>query len=244
MKKNILLLLIFWSLVASAQQQTVTSTISPNPFEETTSITITIAGNSVNEASWGVTGNALYLWTWSFDINDANSVDCPTNGTWTSSNEANKFTYNSASDTYTKTFTPNVFYNRTGIGRIGFLIKAKDGTGDKKSQDNFVEVGAFQVSLTTPAENSSTIIALGGSLSIAATNTGGNASYALKANGNTLNTNAATSSYAYNHTNITGNQNYELQVTQGTTVSTKMNRCLLDYWTESITIQLMRQKRL
>jgi 1,4-alpha-glucan branching enzyme len=221
MKKNILLLLIFWSLVASAQQQTVTSTISPNPFEETTSITITIAGNSVNEASWGVTGNALYLWTWSFDINDANSVDCPTNGTWTSSNEANKFTYNSASDTYTKTFTPNAFYNRTGIGRIGFLIKAKDGTGDKKSQDNFVEVGAFQVSLTTPAENSSTIIALGGSLSIAATNTGGNASYALKANGNTLNTNAATSSYAYNHTNITGNQNYELQVTQGTTVSTK-----------------------
>ncbi|MFV8270702.1 alpha-amylase family glycosyl hydrolase [Flavobacterium sp. GT2N3] len=221
MKKTILLLLIFWSLVSSAQQQTVTSTISPNPFEETTSVTITIAGSSVSEASWGVTGNALYMWTWSFDINDANSVDCPTNGTWTSSNEANRFIYNVASDTYTKTLTPNVFYNRTGIGRIGFLVKAKDGTGDKKSQDNFVEVGAYQVNLTTPAENSSTIIASGSSLSIAATNTGGNASYVLKANGNTINTNAATSSYAYNHTNVTGNQNYELQVTQGTTVITK-----------------------
>jgi hypothetical protein len=40
-----------------------------------------------------------------FDINDANSVDCPTNGTWTASNEANRFSYNSATDTYTKNFT-------------------------------------------------------------------------------------------------------------------------------------------
>lgn len=221
MKKIILFLLFFLSIAASAQQQTITYTVSPATFEETTSITITINGNSVNEATWGVTGNALYMWTWSFDINDANSIDCPTNGTWTSSNEANRFSYNSATDTYTKTFTPNVFYNRNGIGRIGFLVKAKDGTGDKKSQDNFVEVGAYQVTLSTPTENSSTIIASGGSLNISASNTGGNASYVLKANGITLNTNPATSSYSFNHANITGNQNYELQVTQGTTLITK-----------------------
>jgi hypothetical protein len=42
-------------------------------------------------------------------------------------------------------------------------------------------------------------------------NTAGNASYVL-ANGATLNTNGATSSYNFNHTNITVNQN-ELQVT-------------------------------
>jgi 1,4-alpha-glucan branching enzyme len=221
MKKTILLILFFLSIVASAQQQTIAYSISPATFEETTSITITINGNNVNEATWGVTGNALYMWTWSFDINDANSIDCPTNGTWTSSNEANRFIYNSATDTYTKTFTPNVFYNRNGIGKIGFLVKAKDGTGDKKSQDNFVEVGAYQVTLTTPAENGSTIISSGGSLNIAATNTGGNASYVLKANGTTINTNTATTSYAFNHTNIAGNQNYELQITQGTTVITK-----------------------
>ncbi|TDE45438.1 T9SS type A sorting domain-containing protein [Flavobacterium rhamnosiphilum] len=221
MKKTILLLLFFLSIVASAQKQTVPYSINPATFEETTAITITINGSSINEATWGVTGNALYMWTWSFDSNDANSVDCPTNGSWTASNEANRFAYNSITDTYTKTFTPNTFYNRTGIGKIGFLVKAKDGTGDKKSQDNFVEVGIYQVTLTTPAENSSTIIASGGSLTIAATNTGGNASYVLKANGTNLNTNAATSTYSYNHTNITGNQNYELQVTQGTTVITK-----------------------
>ncbi|RTY88040.1 alpha-amylase family glycosyl hydrolase [Flavobacterium sp. RSP15] len=221
MKKNLLFLLFFLSIVATAQQQTIAYSISPATFEETTSVTITITGNNVDEAAWGITGNALYMWTWSLDINDANSIDCPTNGTWTASNEANRFAYNSATNTYTKTFTPNVFYNRNGIGRIGFLVKAKDGTGDKKSQDNFVEVGAYQVTLNAPAENSSTIIASGGSLNISASNTGGNASYVLKANGTTLNINTAASSYTFNHTNITGNQIYELEVTQGTTVITK-----------------------
>ncbi|SHL61190.1 alpha-amylase family glycosyl hydrolase [Flavobacterium xanthum] len=221
MKKIILLLSLFCSMAAFAQQQAVTYSINPATFEETTSITITVNGNSFSEANWGITGNALYMWAWSFDLNDANIADCPTNGAWTASNEANRFTYDAGLDTYTKTITPNTFYNRNGIGRIGFLVKAKDGTGDKKSQDILAEVGSFQVTLTAPKENSATIITSGGSLSIAATNTGGNASYVLKANGTTLNTNAATSSYAFNHSAINGNQNYELQVTQGTTIITK-----------------------
>ena len=221
MKKIILLVSLFFSIVATAQQQTIAYSISPGTFEEITSITITIDGNAINEGTWGVIGNAIYMWTWSFDINDANSLDCPTNGSWTASNEVNRFAYNSATNTYTKTFTPNTFYNRNGIGKIGFLVKAKDGSGDKKSQDNFVEVGAYQVTLNAPSENGSTIIASGGSLNIAASNTGGNASYVLKANGTTLNTNTAASSYTFNHTNITANQNYELEVTQGITVITK-----------------------
>jgi len=221
MKKIILLLLFLFSVPGFTQQQNVTSTISPNPFEETTSIAITIAGSSVNEAAWGVFGNALYMWTWSFDINDANIVDCPTNGTWTVSNEANRFTYNSGSDTYTKTITPSIFYNRNGIGRIGFLVKAKDGTGDKKSQDIINEVGSFQVTLTAPVENSATIITSGGSLSIAATNTGGIANYVLKSNGTTINVSNATENYSFIQTNITANQNYELEVTQGATTVIK-----------------------
>lgn len=204
------------TVLISAQQQTVTYSISPATFEETTPITITINGSSVNESAWGVTGNALYMWAWSYDINDTNIIDCPTNGLWTSSNESNRFTYNSRSDTYTKTITPNSFYNRSNIGRIGFLIKAKDGTGDKKSQDILTEVGVFQVTLNTPSENSATIIASNGSLNITATNSGGNASYNLKANGVSINTNTSTSSYSFNHTAIQGNQNYSLEVTQGT----------------------------
>lgn len=223
MKKTLLLFLLLTASVF-AQQQTVSYSISPTPFEETTAITITINGSSVNEAAWGVTGNALYMWAWAFDIDDTNQKGIPLNGSWTSSDEASKFTYNSATDIYTKTFTPTTYYNTTAIGKIGFLIKAKDGTGDKKSQDILAEVGSFQVNLTSPAVNSSSIIASGGSLNIVANNTNGNASYNLKANGVSINTNSSTSSYSYNHTNINANQNYELIVTQGAiTVSKKFS---------------------
>lgn len=91
----------------------------------------------------------------------------------------------------------------------------------QQTEDYFINVGAFQVNLTSPAENSTTLLNSGGNLNITASNTGGNASYVLKSNGTTINTNASTSNYAFNHTGITGNQNYELVVTQGTNVITK-----------------------
>ena len=106
MKKTILLLLFLLSLSVTAQQQTVSYSINPATFEETTSITITINGSSINEATWGVSGNALYLWVWAFDTNDTTEKGTPLNGSWTASNEASKFTYNAGSDTYTKTITP------------------------------------------------------------------------------------------------------------------------------------------
>ena len=217
MKKITFLLLSLCSLGTFAQQQTVTYSINPATFEETTSITITIDGNSINEATWGVVGNALYMWAWAFDTNDTTPKGTPLNGSWTASDEASKFTYNAGNDTYTKTITPTTYYNATGIGKIGFLIKAKDGTGDKKSQDMVAEVGLFQANLTSPSQNSTTIISSGGSLSIAANNTNGVASYNLKSNGVSIDANPSTSSYTYNHTNITANQSYELAITQGAT---------------------------
>lgn len=219
--KKITLLFLLCGLLGFSQQQTITYTITPTTFQENTPITITINGSSINEATWGITNNSIYLWAWSLDTNFENSQDCPTNGSWTNSGEANKFTYNAGNDTYTLALTPTTFFNRTGIGRIGFLIKAKDGNGDKKSQDIMVNVGTFLVTLTSPAQNSTTILNSGGSLNIAATNTGGNASYVLKANGTVINTNTSTASFAYNHAGITENKNYELVVTQGTSVSTK-----------------------
>jgi 1,4-alpha-glucan branching enzyme len=221
MRKILLLGILLWGCVVFAQQQTVTHSIAPATFEETTAITITINGSSINEATWGVTGNALYMWAWAFDTNDTTPKGTPLNGSWTASDEAARFTYNAGSDTYTKTITPATYYNATGIGKIGFLIKAKDGTGDKKSQDILTEVGSFQVTLNTPAQNSTTILASGGSLNITATNTNGVANYNLKSNGASINTASATASYAFDHTNITGNQNYELEVTQGTTTIVK-----------------------
>lgn len=220
MRKITFYLVLFLCSFSYAQQQNVTYTITPTPFEENQNITLTFNGSSINEANWSVTGNALYLWSWSYDTNLSNEQNSPTNGDWENSNEANKLTYNSGNDTYSISFTPTTFYNRTGIGRIGFLIKAKNGTGDKKSQDILSNVGSFQVTLTNPQQNSTTILSSGGSLNISATNSGGNANYNLIANGTSINTKANTSNFSFTHTNIIANQNYTLEVTQsGTTVS-------------------------
>ncbi len=220
MKKITFLILFLISAISFGQQQTVTYAVSPLPFEETDNITITFNGSSINEATWGVADNTLYLWAWSWDLNLENSQGAPNRGAWDNSDEASRLTYNAETDTYTISFVPSTFYDRTGIGRIGFLIKAKNGTGDKKSQDILVDVGLFQVSLTAPL-SSSTILNSGGNLSIAATNTGGNASYTLKSNGAVIDTNPSTESYTFSHTNITSNQNYELEVTLNTTTKTK-----------------------
>ena len=163
-------------------------------------------------------------------------MDCPTNGTWTVSNEANRLIYNSSNDTYSITFVPQTFYNRVGIGRIGFLLKAKDGTGNKKSQDFTNEVGVFQVNLTAPLQNSTSILTSGATRSITATNTNGLANYVLKSNGTTLNSATGVSSYNYNHTNITSNQYYALEVTQGATTITKNFTVLVNPNTASVTI--------
>ena len=238
MKKYLLLLILFLFIqFGFSQTQTVTATVTPTSFEETTSITITFSGSSINEATWGVTGNALYLWAWSFDLNDLNNMDCPTNGTWTVSNEANRLIYNNSNDTYSITFVPQTFYNRVGIGRIGFLLKPKNGTGtngNNKSQDFTIEVGAFQVNLTAPLQNSTTILSSGASRSVTATNTNGTANYVLKSNGTTLNSATGVSSYNYNHTNITSNQYYALEVTQGTTTVTKNFTVLVNPTTVSV----------
>lgn len=221
MKQKLLLLFVFFSIIAFGQQQTVTYSVSPAIFEETAAITITINGNSINESTWGITGNALYMWAWAFATDDTTAKGTPDNGTWEASSEASKFTYNSATDTYTKTIIPSAYYNATALGKMGFLIKAKNGTGDKKSQDILIEVGGFQLTLTSPAINSTTILNSGSNFTISATNTGGNAAYILKSNGLTIDSNTSTASYSYTHSAITTNQNYELQVTQGTTVVTR-----------------------
>ncbi len=224
MKKIYALLLISCSCISFAQQQTVVSSIAPNPFEETNSITITVQGSSINEAQWGVTDNSLFLWAWSYDIDDMNLISCPTNGVdFANSSLTNKFTYNSGPDTYTYTFVPTSFFNRTSIGRIGYLIKAQNGTGDKKSQDIFSEVGLFGVTLVSPATNSTTILSSGSNLSISANNTNGNANYVLKSNGNPtpITTVNNVSSFLYNATNITSNQNYQLEITQGAVTQTR-----------------------
>ena len=134
--KKITFFFLFISFIINAQQQTVNFSVSPSTFAEDEAITVTVS--NINPSSWGVTD--VYLWSWSYDSNDLNSMDSPTNGSWTSSNEAQKLT-NNGNGTYSISYTPTTFYNRTNIGSIGMLVKAKNGDGDKKSQDIIFQVG-------------------------------------------------------------------------------------------------------
>ncbi|CAL2077564.1 alpha-amylase family glycosyl hydrolase [Tenacibaculum sp. 190524A05c] len=213
MKKIFLLFTLFACTVILAQQQNVTFSVSPSAFNEDEQITITVS--NVNPATWGVSD--IYLWAWSFDSNDANIMDSPTNGSWTNSNEAQKLT-NNGDGTYSISFTPTTFYNRTGIGRIGMLIKAKDGTGDKKSQDQLFEVGKFQLTLTAPTA-SVTLIDSGDNVAITAT-TSLAANFNLKANNTSVDTQNGITSYSYN-TAVTENTTFELEATDGTETQTE-----------------------
>ncbi|WP_419869486.1 alpha-amylase family glycosyl hydrolase [Chryseobacterium sp. CT-SW4] len=191
-------------------------TISPNPFNETDQITLTIPGDQIDESAWGVTNNAVYMWSWSLDTNYGNSMDCPTNGSWNDSNDQNKLTYNSATDSYSITFTPVTFYNRTGIGRFGFLLKDKNGS--HQTSDVFVNVGTLSLTLTNPTSNSLTSVPAGNSISITAT-TNVNATFQLKANGIVVNsTSVPSNSYSYSYT-VNEDANMELIATDANSYS-------------------------
>ncbi|MFP9114110.1 alpha-amylase family glycosyl hydrolase [Flavobacterium sp. RHBU_3] len=125
------------------------------------------------------------------------------------------YTLNLGPDLYTYFGVPT----SSTITQICVVFRA--AAGSPQTDDYFVNVGAFQVTMTSPAENSVTLINSGASVSISATNTGGNASYNLLANGTSINTNSSTSSYSYTHSNITGNTHYQLTATLGSDVITK-----------------------
>lgn len=141
---RILLFILLLSTPIFSQQLEVTFEIDPETFTEDELITIT--ASDFNPAVWGVSD--VYLWAWS----TASGVqqDAPNNGTWSSSNEAHKLT-NNGDGTYSISFVPKDFYGRTDLESIGFLIKAKDGNGDKKSQDNVVPVGTVDIPPVTEA---------------------------------------------------------------------------------------------
>lgn len=200
---SVLFALIFGTIAFA--QQTISYAVSPPAFNEDESITITFSG--INEATWGVsTSHALYLWAWSYDSATNTSMDCPTNGAWASSSETNRLTYVSPG-VYSITFVPTTFYNRTGLGRIAFLVKTK--TGSVQSQDIIIPVGRFQMTLTNPTAGSTSVVNSGTAVNITATGSLP-AFFELKANGTTVHTTTtASTAFSYNYT-VSGDAQMEL----------------------------------
>ena len=212
MKKIILLsCFLLTDFFGFAQVTTAVATVNPVLFEENQQVTISF------KLTNPVTTD-LYLWAWAQDANGAN-IGTPNNGAWTSSSASSKL-IQTGSSTYAFTYTPSVYYNTTGIAKIGVLAKTLNGSA--KSIDFLFNVGAFQVALVSPTvANTNQIIDSGTGFTVEASNTGGNANYVLIANGTEINSSNDVSSYSFPLTNLTENTFYSLTISQGTKVVVK-----------------------
>lgn len=201
-------LLVFWvftlSLIqmANAQVQEATVEVDPDPFGENDTVTLTFS--DIDLSQWGVTD--AYLWAWSYNNADV-LQDAPNNGSWDNSNEAHKLTEDNGD--LSITFKVSEFFGRTGITRIGFLVKAKDGTGDKKTQDFTKDVGTFELNINSPTSNF-TLLENSNSLSISATSSI-DALFKLSVNGNLVNST----------TTLSKNYDYSLTVTDYSEITLK-----------------------
>jgi glycosidase len=224
MKKNILwgFIIGLCSLAMHAQV-----TILPSTFNVTDPITITVSFASATCNTMGTAPAKVYMHAGIGD--NANPWGYAVVGNWGADDEVGAMT-NNGNGTWSKTITPSVYFGlnatqQANASRMGMVFRNASGTQTLKLPpscgDFFFNVGFFQVSLNSPVANSTTIINSGGSLNVTATNTNGVASYNLKANGVSINTSFGVTSYAYNHTNITQNQNYELLITQGASTQSR-----------------------
>ena len=222
MKKLLLLLTLFTFSFFNAQV-----TLSPSTFNVTDPITITVnlAQSTCNTIP--TTTTKVYMHAGIGD--DTNAFGFSVVGNWGQDDGIGLMT-NQGGGMWSITITPSSYFGlnttqQANATKIGLVLRNAAGTQEMKlapsCTDFIFNVGTYQVNLTAPVNNSSTIINSGGSLQVTATNTGGVASYNLKANGVSINTNASTSNYSFNHTNITANTSYELIVTQNSSIITR-----------------------
>ncbi|MDG2279513.1 MAG: alpha-amylase family glycosyl hydrolase [Flavicella sp.] len=209
-------------------------TITPNPFEVDQSITITVDANSTATTCNGFS-NPSKVYLHSGIGTDSNPWDYSVVGNWGQDDGVGEMS-NNGDGTWSISFVPETYYNLTAAQaqnaiKMGMVFRNEDGSKELKNYgctDFYFDVGTFQVSLSNPDQNSTTILNSGDDLSISATNIGGNADYVLKSNGAVINSQAGVSSYIFNHTNITENQVYSLEVTLSGTLIIKEFMALID----------------
>lgn len=207
---SLLILVLFFSCFTGNAQLSWQGGITP---DETDSAVLLFDKTGTSLSSYSGT---IYAHT-GVTIDDTNKFQ-NTIGTWAVNTTQPTLTLVSG-NVYKLDITPSIkdFYSYTGSGNItGIDIVLRAASGSPQTSDLKINVGAFQTTLTSPIQNSTTILNSGSNLNIKATNTGGAANYVLKSNGTPINSSTSpTSSYEFNHTNISSNQNYILEITQG-----------------------------
>jgi len=225
MKKNILLSLFLClsALISSAQQVTIT----PATFSVTDEITITVSFASAVCNTMGTTPAKVYMHAGIG--NDSNAFGFAVVGNWGVDDSVGYMT-NNGNGTWSKTLVPSVYFGlnasqQAGASKLGMVFRNANGTQTLKKAtactDFIYNVGYFQMSQTAPGLNSTTMLNSGESLNVQANNTNGPANYVLRANGVVLSTATAVTSFNFTHANITSNQNYELEATQGTAIQNR-----------------------
>ncbi|MEN9324131.1 MAG: hypothetical protein RL699_1911 [Bacteroidota bacterium] len=231
MKKSILFQLAFCLLSFLGMAQV---TITPSTFAVTDPITITVSFASATCNTMGANPAKVYMHAGIG--NDANAWGYNVIGNWGQDNGVGYMT-NNGNGTWSMTITPSTYFNlnasqQASATRMGLVFRNATGTQTLKLPpscgDFFFNVGYFQVNLTAPLVNSTNLVNNGSNFIIQANNTNGLANYNLKANGVSINTATAVSTYSYTATNLTSNQFYELVVTQGTETQTKYFTALVN----------------
>lgn len=225
MKKILFFTFLITVLFSNAQV-----TVTPSTFNVTDPITITVNLAQSTCNSIPIASNKVYMHAGIGD--DINAFGYSVIGNWGQDDGIGLMT-NQGGGIWSITITPSTYFNlnatqQTNATKLGFVFRNANGAQEMKKTpgctDFIYNVGTYQVNLTAPVNNSSTIMSSGGSLQITANNTGGLANYVLKANGTEINSSNGVSSYSFNHTNITSNQSYTLEVTQGAAlISRKFN---------------------
>jgi 1,4-alpha-glucan branching enzyme len=225
--KKIILLFLLVSSVAFGQ-----ATTTPSPAIATGPVTI----------NFNKTGTGLAAYTGTIYAHIGVTVDgvqwSNVIGSW-GVNTTQPALIQNGTNTYFLTLSPDLFTKfgvpiTSSITQICVVFRSANGSL-KNGSDIFLNVGAFQTTLTTPVLNSTTIIGSGSSFNIAANNTSGNADYNLLANGTSVNTFTGTS-YSYTDVNIVSNKSYDLQIKQGATTFSKKFAVIVNPNTVSETI--------
>ena len=224
---------------AFAQQQSVLYNYSFSPSSTlvgTDTFTINVLGSSINEAAWGVTNNQLYAWVWALNGTNQN-IPFAGNGTWTNSSAAQLMTYNAVTDTYSFTYNPSIFqfFNSTNVAKVGFLIKALNGTGDKKSQDIVTTLNSFELNLFSHLDGSSISLPSGSNITLNAQNTGGIANYVLTGNGTAVScSNTTTNNFTCTFNNIQETTSFVVSATNNGVTRTRSVTVLVTPTTPNI----------
>jgi len=219
MKKIAFLFILFISSIGFSQV-----TITPNPFDITASITISLDANSSATDCNGL-NNPTKVYMHSGVGTDTNAFDTSVVGNWGLDDGVGEMTLNSSNNLWEITFVPKTYYNLTDLQATSVTamgIVFRNATGSQELKDNgckdfIFNVGSFQITLNSPS-TTTTVLNSGESLSINAS-ASLTASFVLKANGLTVNQNSGLT-YTYS-TIVAQNTIFLLEATNnGETKST------------------------